>query len=302
MTTAPDMPALRRTSRPKAKAGRPYHRDAHPVGRVSTEFFLRSIELITQLHSDIVSCMIIMALWRDALDGTQRRRPMGIRELSRRLDLPFETVRRHVRKLVRSGVCIDGDDGIVLSATLRRSPRMTDLLRKLYLNSTRMLGDLRRIDVANYRPHQSPAAGARHLDKEQTVIAASALGVMLAAIKLMRDAFDGDLMSGLVFTAIRAANVKHITNTAPAANRGVLPDSDRLPVSIGAISDSMRLPYETVRRHARKLVREGMCVRVGGRGLIVPQSAFGRMTEESETVRRLVLGFLADLRAGGIRV
>ena len=107
-------------------------------------------------------------------------------------------------------------------------------------------------------------------------------------------------MNGLVFTAIRAANVKHMTNKAPAANRGILPDSDRKPVSIMAISDSMRLPYETVRRHARKLVRNGKCVRIGRVGLMVPQSTFQRMTVQSNIVRQLVLGFFAELRANGV--
>jgi len=57
------------------------------------------------------------------------------------------------------------------------------------------------------------------------------------------------LVSGLVFTAIRAANTKHITNTVPGANRDLLPDSDRRPVSMMAISNSMRLPYGHLAGH-----------------------------------------------------
>ncbi|GEP55166.1 hypothetical protein [Reyranella soli] len=285
------------------KKGKPaLHRDAYPVGRVSTEFFLRSFELIGQLHDDIVSCLVIVTLWHDSLAETGRRKPMGVRELSRRLDLPFETVRRHVRKLVRSAACVVEGDGIALAATMRRSARMTDALRKIYLHAVRMLGDLRRIEIVNYRPRRSPSPGSRQLDKEQTIIAVAALGVLLAAMKVLRDHFGGDLVNGLVFTAIRAANVKHVTNTAPAANRDVLPDSDRLPVSVMAISDSMRLAYETVRRHARKLVRDGKCVRVGRQGLVAPERAFREMTVEAEAVLQLVRDFLAELRAAGVKV
>src|SRR5262249_9417869 len=157
----------------------------------------------------------------------------------------------------------------------------------------RLLRDLSRIEVASYRPRRWPSSVARRLDREQTTIVVASLGLLLAAMKALHRFFDGDIMSGLVFTAIRPANVKHITNTAPGANREILPDSDRRPVSVLAISDSMQLPYQTVRRHAAKLVKEGKCVRVGRRGLIAPESAFRQMNVESDTVRQLVLGFLA---------
>lgn len=284
------------------RTGPTLHRDVYPVGRVSTEFFLRSFEVIGRLHRDVVSGLIIMSLWHKALAKTGTTKPMGIRELSRRLDLPFETVRRHVRQLIRSGACLAENGGITLAPTMQRSARANAMLRRIYLDAVRMLGDLRRIDVANYRPRRSATPGSRRLDKEQTIIVVAAIGVLLAAMKVLRRSFDGDLMNGLVFTAIRAANVKHITNTAPAANRGILPDSDRLPVSMLAISDSMRVPYETVRRHAGELLKHGKCVRVGRRGLIAPESAFRRMTSEANAVRQLVLDFLAELQAAGVKV
>jgi DNA-binding Lrp family transcriptional regulator len=278
------------------------HPDVYPVVRVSTEFFLRSFEVIGRLHRDVVSCLIITTLWHKALAEPDASKPMGIRELSRRLELPFETVRRHVRRLVRSGACLAANDGVGLAPTMLRSARASAMLRRIYLDAVRMLGDLRRIDVVNYRPHRSPSPDPRHLDKEQTIIVVAAIGVLLAAMKVLRRSFDGDLMNALVFTAIWAANVKHITNRAPAANRGILPDSDRLPVSMLAISDSMGVPYETVRRHARKLVKHGNCIRLGRRGLIAPESAFRQMTIEANAVRQLILEFLAELRGAGVRV
>lgn len=284
-----------------SRTGPALHRDVYPIGRVSTEFFLRGFEVVGRLHRDIVSSLIIMTLWHQALAATGKTQPMAIRELSRRLDLPFETVRRHVRQLVRSGICAAENDGLALAPTMQRSARAGAMLRRIYLEAVRMLGDLRRIGVASYRPRRSPSSGARRLDREQTVIVVAAIGVLLAAMKVLRRSFDGDLVNGLVFTAIRAANVKHITNTAPAAYRGILPDTDRLPVSMLAISDSMHVPYETVRRHAGTLVRQGKCIRVGRRGLIAPGSTFHQMTAEATIVRQLVLGFLAELRAAGVR-
>ena len=43
-------------------------------------------------------------------------------------------------------------------------------------------------------------------------------------------------------------------------------------------------------------------MRVDRQGLIAPESAFRQMTVDAETVRQLVLGFLADLRAAGVKV
>ena len=288
----------RTIARPRAAL----HRDVYPVGRVSTEFFLRSFEVIGGLHRDVVSCLVIATRWHAALAGPGTARPLGVRELSRRLDLPFETVRRHVRKLVRGHTCLEQSDGILLAPAVQRSARAGAMLRKIYLHAVRMLGELRRIDVASYRPRRaSPPSPPRRLDREQTVVVVAAIGVLLAAMKVLRRSFGGDLMTGLVFTAIRAANVKHITNTAPAAHRGILPDTDRLPVSVLAISDSMRVPYETVRRHAGILVKQGKCVRVGRRGLIAPGRTFHRMTIEATAVRQLVMEFLGELRAAGIK-
>lgn len=277
------------------------HPDAHPLGRISAEFFLRCFEVFGLLHGDIASGMIIMALWHDALTATDESRPTGVRELSRRLDLPFETVRRHVRKLERSGICVAADDGITLAPTVRRSAGATAMLRKIHVEAARLLDGLTRLKFVNYKPRRSRPA-SRRLDDEQTAIVLAAINVLLAAMKVLRGFFDGDLVCGLVFTAIRTANIKHITNATPSLTPNVLPDSDRRPVSVMAISNSMRLPYETVRRHAGKLVKQGKCIRVGRGGLMAPASAFHKMNVEANAVRQLVLGFLAELRTAGVNI
>jgi DNA-binding Lrp family transcriptional regulator len=286
--------------RAKSKIKPEVHRDTYLVGRVSTEFFLRGFDLICQLDDDVASCLIIVTLWHASLGDTENSKPMGVRKLSRRLDMPFETVRRHVAKLLRSGACLAHEDGITLAATVRRSARATDVLRKIYLNAVRLLGSLGRIGLANHERRPS-SPGSRRLDKEQTIVAVAALGVLLAAMKVLRGQFDGDLMSGLVFTAIRAANVQHIVNAVPEANRDIVPDSNRRPVSIAAIAASMRLPYETVRRHVAKLVREGKCIRVGRRGVMAPESAFRQMAVQANLVHKLAMGFLTELRSAGVK-
>lgn len=277
------------------------HPEVYTMGRISSEFLLRGFEVIGQAQDDILGGMIIMTMLGDALADGGENRPVGMRELARRLDTPFETVRRQIHKLVRSGACHLADGGVCLAPSTLRSPRTSAMLRKIYLEAVRMLDTLRRIKIGRFNPPRASDA-SRSLGKEQIVIAVASVRVLLTAMKVLRDSFDDDIMTGLVFTAIRAANVKHITNTTPGANRDILPDSDRRPVSIMAISNSMMLPYETIRRHTAKLVNQGKCVRVGRSGVMVPAATFRKMTLESGTVVQLVLGFMDDLRTSGIKV
>ncbi|WP_422034702.1 hypothetical protein [Reyranella sp.] len=277
------------------------HPEVYTIGRISTEFFLRGFEVIGQAHDDILGGMILMTMLAEALGNAGPSGAIGIRELARRLDIPFETVRRQVHKLVRSRVCRAEDGGICLAPSFRRSARTNAMLRKIRLEAVRMLDGLRRIRIGHYKPPRSSAT-SRTLSKEQAVFVAASIRLLLSALKALRGFFKGDLMSGLVFTAIRAANTKHITNTVPGANKDLLSDSDRRPVSMMAISNSMRLPYETVRRHAAKLMRHGMCRRAGRDGLIVPTATLRGMTFEAGTVVELVFDFMQELRTSGVKV
>lgn len=282
----------------QASTGSATSPDVYPTVRVSTEFFLRGFDLLRQLHDDVLGGLVIMTLWHDALSRPGRK-AMGIRELARKLDLPYETVRRHVTGLVTSGLCLVENGGLAVPSARRSN---AGILRKIYVNAVRLLGDLSRIDVVDFKADRTPPDRARRLDRDQMAIAVAAMGLLLAGMRVLRGFFDGDLIKGLVFTGIWAANVKHVTNSAPAAHRSILPDHYRLPVSARAISDSLRLPYETVRRHADALVKEGRCARVGRQGLMVPESVHRSMTEGAVTVSQFIMAFLAELRVAGVKL
>jgi len=84
--------------------------------------------------------------------------------------------------------------------------------------------------------------------------------------------------------------------------QGAAADSDRRPVSMMAISNSRRLPYETVRRHSSRLVERGLWVRADRNGLIVPVAALRDMTAEAGPVVQLILGFMQELCASDLEV
>ena len=279
----------------------PPHPDAIPVTRVSTEFHLRGIDLLTRIEADLTDALILMTLVRDQM-RSPRRGAGSVRELSRQLDIPYETVRRRVQELVSSGRCVMKDEGVIVPPAVLRGRRVTTFLRKIYVNAVRLLTDLTRIEVAAFASTSRRPVASGRLAAEQRTIALAATGLLLAGLRALRAFWGGDVMRGMVYTAIWTANVKHVTNRAPAADRGVLPDSQRVPVSVLAISQSLRLPYETVRRHAEAMVKEGMCIRKGRRGLVVPTTFIHRITAGPAIGHRLVLDFLADLRSVGVRL
>jgi DNA-binding transcriptional ArsR family regulator len=275
--------------------------DFLPVMRVSYEFFMRSFDLLGQLHEDAISASIVMTLWHGRLVGSGRK-PMAVRELARELNLPYETVRRHVRVLEGNGACAVKEGGVTVSDAFHGGARAARLLRKIYVNAVRLLVDLTRVGAVAFPSTSRRAPPPGRLTKEQTAIALAAMGFLQAGVRLMRDFWGGDLLKGLVFTAIWTANVKHVTNTARAATSSMLPDALRQPVSVLAISRSLRLPYETVRRHADVLMREGLAARAGGQGVFVPTHVAEGTMAGSVAGHRLVMAFLAELRRGGVKL
>lgn len=116
----------------------------------------------------------------------------------------------------------------------------------------------------------------------------------LRMASLLLEAFDGELLTAVVFLAVSQASVSHLNNGVRVAlpgPDGVAPDHMRRPVSVSAVAASLDLPYETVRRHVVKLVEQGLLTRDGLRGVYVPSAAF-----ETESLRRLASGNAASLR------
>lgn len=115
----------------------------------------------------------------------------------------------------------------------------------------------------------------------------------LELVALISEMMPGDLMKGIVFTAIASANMEIVrrmdmSTETFASSSGVPPDTMRQPVSVYALSKSLGLPYETTRRYVASLIEDGLCVRVGKRGgVIVPARASAGSKAESLRRRHL---------------
>jgi hypothetical protein len=100
---------------------------------------------------------------------------------------------------------------------------------------------------------------------------------VLRALRLISDLSGGELLTAIVFRAIVAGNIGYLDgNPLDAAPYSDLetspPDELRRPVSILSVAGALGLPYETTRRHVRKLVQSGQCEMTKA-GVIAPASA-----------------------------
>jgi hypothetical protein len=94
------------------------------------------------------------------------------------------------------------------------------------------------------------------------------------------DFFKGELVTAMVFLAIMRENVRHIDHTPENTRsyggpRTLPPDSDREPVTIYVVAKTLGLTYETARRHVKRLVDDGYCLRMD-KGLLIPSDVLMR--------------------------
>jgi DNA-binding Lrp family transcriptional regulator len=104
------------------------------------------------------------------------------------------------------------------------------------------------------------------------VAARLANGFALDLVKL--GGLGRDVVDGLILAVITQANVAQITRSPDLQRRYATldqppPDELRRPVSINAVSASLRIPFETARRRIAKLRDDGI-VQVTPKGVIVP--------------------------------
>ena len=117
----------------------------------------------------------------------------------------------------------------------------------------------------------------------------------------------GDLLLGLVYVAITTANTEHMSEAALAGYSELdeaPPDELRRPISVLALSASLKLPYETTRRYVTRLEEMGLARRVGRVGVITPKQVH-EDPAAVEGVRRSfndVCRFVGGLRRVGVDI
>jgi hypothetical protein len=128
----------------------------------------------------------------------------------------------------------------------------------------------------------------------------------LHSVDLMSRVVGGDILRGVIFTAVIDANVRHLRPADAVAQTyseagDQVPDDLRRPISVHALALELDIPYETTRRHVNALIAGGFCQRTET-GIVVPATVIARdqmataLRRNFENLRRLI----GDLRDGGV--
>jgi DNA-binding transcriptional regulator YhcF (GntR family) len=300
------------------------------IMRVGADFFLRSIDTMARvMNDDLILALVYSAMWTanvkhitnsaanieygalEKLPPDSARVPVSAMALANSLRMPYETVRRYVQTLLKAGFCVRlGNKGYVVpNAVLVRPSQHEAILRGLP-SLLQFLGDLKRAEF-NYEPYHRVLPNTAPLPSDGAVpsnirsLLRAGTELILRGIDTLGRLRDDDFLTGLLFTAIWTANVQHITASQDNLKFGGLrelpPDDLRRPVTVHALAASLRIPYETLRRTANRLVRDGIAVRIGNKGLIVPRQQHANL-DSYDTVRRSyanIVRAVADLHRAG---
>lgn len=136
------------------------------IGRLSTDYLLRSLRLVADAHDGdlllgVISAAIVSANTAhlrpeesarySALDSPpddDARRPVSINALAGMLGLPFETTRRRVMTLIERGVCERRPNGVIIRTSVLASARNREILSANEANLRRLLRGLGQAGVS----------------------------------------------------------------------------------------------------------------------------------------------------------
>lgn len=137
------------------------------ISRVSADYMLRTIaELAGLFDGDILIGVIFLAIFRasvehpgsglrkpGAFDGgvvpDSARRPITTLALANSLNMPRETVRRYVNRLIELGFCArDAERRLMVTEAVARRPEVVGLIRANRRHLERVLSALRRESLA----------------------------------------------------------------------------------------------------------------------------------------------------------
>jgi hypothetical protein len=205
------------------------------------------------------------------------RRPISMSALSASLGLPFETVRRRMKRLVQAGVCETLPEGVRFTEASLRSVEHRRMLEATYDQTRSFYGRLRRAGCIELL---SPPAGAAWPAEELPlrIVYRAANAYFLRMMEHLVPRFANLTQAFIVLSVVRI-------NTAafPDTMRGgegsgpehFIPDSYRKPARVSEVAALLGLPSETVRRNLASLAGDAFCQR-RPEGYIVPVEVLSR--------------------------
>jgi DNA-binding Lrp family transcriptional regulator len=207
------------------------------------------------------------------------RRPVSVNAIAGSLGLPFETVRRRIRRLADVGVCVISAEGVLVPASFLVSE---PYLRSVMASHVRLRRFYEELSAAGLIEPLPPSAYS--LEDSVPVRAAARLlaDYLLRAIEgLMREATNAVALMSLVALLNAALTARQTGRSRP------------LPIR--TLAEMLKLPHETVRRHVAVLAEDGYCERTSV-GVVMPPQVLERpslkllLADNGKDVQRLFAG------------
>lgn len=245
----------------------------------------------------------------------EQRPPVSVYSVSRLLDMPYETTRRHVMRLISSGRLVRAKGGVIAPAAYMNSSEVRAANAELQSRLRRCLVGLDKLGLVRLGPTALGAAADAakagldpYVDESRRRISRIALHYIIEGFRLLARSAGGNLLSGLLFMAIVQANVGQISaNPALSRRFGAAdtppPDEMRRPVSVYALAQSLRIPYETARRHVLQFVEAGLVQR-DGKGVMVPAAVLmgPQVISQAPAAFKLFQELVAALAEAGVDI
>lgn len=291
------------------------------LSRLAGDYHVNTARRATSFMSrDIVTDMTILAITRanvreitassepvahtyDGVAGVPAdalRIPVSVYAVAKDLGLPYENIRRRVKKLLDAGVCTTVQGGLVVPGATVVSPRNLELIQATQVATETFVAEAGRFGVAATEHYKPPTA-----DLPKQVIRL-AMNYFLDATTFTANSLKLDVVAVLVLRAINMANISHVTHDrALAVTYGgmeeVLPHEARQPTSVYSVGRFLHMPYETARRAVIRLEERGLVQR-GSKGLFVSPDVVTRpdVLEGMLQLVALTETFLADLARAGM--
>jgi hypothetical protein len=289
---------------------RPLYR---PGARVAAAYFLACAGRITRLLDEDIgpSIAFLGVSWANVAHlaagadappvPDEARAPVTVYRLADNLGMPYETARRYATRLVEAGLCTRSEAGVVIPEAVLTRPEFRALVLETWEATTALRNDLLALGVALPEPADPPT------DEDRRWVARLSTDYFLRYLGYVTEGLQADPITALVFLSVYDANARpvrdqpEISLTLPAPD-AVRPDALREPASIYRVAKTLRLPYETARRHARRLIKDGWCETAPDGGLIVPGASLLRpvMAQAAELSWRAALQFQARAAERGL--
>lgn len=213
------------------------------------------------------------------------RRPVSVHAIATSLDLPFETVRRRIRRLETLGICRHEARGVIVPSAYLKSPAYLQAVVAAHESLKRLYFEISAEGLLDPLP-----VSAYALSDEPPMRAAARLlsDFLLRAVDiLMRH--TRHIASGLILAAVVSASPPMALaspTTGARLSRGL---------SVAEVGRRIGLAPETARRQMARLTADGHCVR-GRTGVFASDLYPGNprwdptMSELAAALQRLMAG------------